>query len=87
MTLRENRYIIGILIPLLYEIGLIEAYVFFMVSRVELATRVVFFLILPPLILIFPSYIFYIYSPYIILKVTNVVEKYFQDLNQDVDQT
>ena len=86
MTLRENRYIIGILLPLLYEIGLIEAYVFFMVSRVELATRVVFFLILPPLILIFPSYMFYIYSPYIILKVTNVVEKYFQDLNQDVDQ-
>ncbi|MHA2166653.1 MAG: hypothetical protein ACXAAT_12400 [Candidatus Hodarchaeales archaeon] len=86
MTLRENRYIIGILLPLLFEIGLIEAYVFFMVSRVELATRVVFFLILPPLILIFPSYMFYIYSPYIILKVTNVVEKYFQDLNQDVDQ-
>ncbi|MHA2113487.1 MAG: hypothetical protein ACW98W_18640, partial [Candidatus Hodarchaeales archaeon] len=86
MTLRENRYIIGILLPLLFEIGLIEAYVFFMVSRVELATRVVFFLILPPLILIFPSYMLYIYSPYIILKVTNVVEKYFQDLNQDVDQ-
>ncbi|MHA2316972.1 MAG: hypothetical protein ACXAC6_04425, partial [Candidatus Hodarchaeales archaeon] len=69
MTLRENRYIIGILLPLLFEIGLIEAYVFFMVSRVELATRVVFFLILPPLILIFPSYMLYIYSPYIILKV------------------
>ncbi len=86
MTLRENRYIIGILLPLLYEIGLIEAYVFFMVSRAELATRVLFFLILPPLILIFPSYMIYIYSPYIILKVTNVVDKYFQDLNQDLDQ-
>ncbi|MCK4848090.1 MAG: hypothetical protein KAT16_03620, partial [Candidatus Heimdallarchaeota archaeon] len=86
MTLRENRYIIGILFPLLYEIGLIETYVFFLANRIELANRVELFLFLPPLILIFPSYMYYIYSPYIILKVTNAVEKYYQNLNQDVDQ-
>jgi len=80
MTLRENRYIIGILFPLLYEIGLIEAYLFFMANRVEL------FLFLPAIILIFPSYMYYVYSPYIILKVTNAVEKYYQNLNQDVDE-
>jgi len=80
MTLRENRFVIGILFPFLYEIGLIETYLFFMANRVEL------FLFLPTLFLIFPSYMYYLYSPYIILKVTNAVEKYHQDLNQDVDE-
>jgi hypothetical protein len=92
MTLRENRFIVGILFPLLYEVGLIEAYSFFLANKIQpengldLAVKVDLSLFLPMIILIFPSYMYYIYSPYIILKVTNAVGKYYQDINQDVDQ-
>jgi hypothetical protein len=80
VTLRENRFVIGILFPFMYEIGLIEAYLFFMANRVEL------FLFLPALFLIFPSYMFYVYSPYIILKVTKAAENYHKELSEDLDK-
>jgi ABC-type multidrug transport system fused ATPase/permease subunit len=80
VTLRENRFVVGILFPFMYEIGLIEAYLFFMANRVEL------FLFLPALFLIFPSYMFYVYSPYIILKVTKAAEKYHKELSEDLDK-
>ena len=91
MTIRENRFIIGILFPLLYEIGLIEAYSFFLANKIEqvtgldLANSVDLSLFLPVIILLFPSYMYYIYSPYVILRVTNAVGKYYQDMNQNVD--
>lgn len=80
MTLRENRFIIGILFPLFYEVGLIEAYLLFNPTGSEL------FLLLPALFLVFPSYFLYVYSPYIILRVTRAVEHYHQALNDDLDQ-
>ncbi|MHA2328580.1 MAG: hypothetical protein ACXACR_08675, partial [Candidatus Hodarchaeales archaeon] len=70
MSLRENRFLLGILFPLIYEIGLIEAYLFFMANRIEL------FLFLPSILLIFPAYIFYIYSPYLIVRISRAAEKY-----------
>ncbi|MHA1940320.1 MAG: hypothetical protein ACXABI_05895 [Candidatus Hodarchaeales archaeon] len=79
MPLRENRFILGILFPIIYEIGLIEAYLFFMANRIEL------FLFLPTIFLIFPSYMFYLYSPNIILKVTKASEKYYRTLCDDLD--
>ena len=36
MALRENRFVLGILFPIIYEIGLIETYLFFMANRIEL---------------------------------------------------
>ena len=80
MTLRENRFVLGILFPLFYEVGLIEAYLFFNPTGSEL------FVLLPALLLIFPSYMFYVYSPYVILKVTRVVEQYHKSLNDDLDR-
>ncbi|MFX1282503.1 MAG: hypothetical protein ACFFB5_02570 [Promethearchaeota archaeon] len=79
MTLRENRFVLGIIFPLIYEISLIEAYLFFMANRFEL------FLILPTILLVFPAYIFYIYSPYLIVRVSRAAEKYSQSLRQNMN--
>ena len=80
MTLQENRFILGILFPLLYEIGLIEAYLFFMANRIEL------FLFLPAILLVFPAYIFYIYSPYLIVRTSRAAENYSETLKQNIDR-
>lgn len=80
MTLRENRFILGILFPLLYEIGLIEAYLFFMSNRIEL------FLFLPTILLVFPAYIFYIYSPYLIVRISRAAENYSENLRENINE-
>lgn len=79
MTLRENRFVLGIIFPLIYEIGLIEAYLFFMANRFEL------FLILPTILLIFPAYIFYIYSPYLTVRISRAAENYSESLKQNMN--
>ncbi|UCG03088.1 MAG: hypothetical protein JSW11_03680 [Candidatus Heimdallarchaeota archaeon] len=80
MTLRENRFVLGVLFPLLYEIGLIGAYLFFMTDKFEL------FLLLPTILLIFPAYIFYIYSPYLIVRISRAAERYSESLRQNINQ-
>lgn len=80
MALRENRFVLGILFPIIYEIGLIETYLFFMANRIEL------FLFLPTIFLIFPSYMYYLYSPNLILKVTKASEKYYRTLCDNLDE-
>ncbi|MFX0014739.1 MAG: hypothetical protein ACFFB2_00935 [Promethearchaeota archaeon] len=80
MALRENRFILGILSPLIYEIALVEAYLFFMSNQIEL------FLFLPTILLIFPAYIFYIYSPYLIVGISRAAEKYSRELRQNIDR-
>ncbi|MHA2203240.1 MAG: hypothetical protein ACW991_06080 [Candidatus Hodarchaeales archaeon] len=80
MTLRENRFILGVLFPLFYEIGLIGAYLFFMTDKFEL------FLLLPTILLIFPAYIFYIYSPYLIVRISRAAERYSESLRQNINK-
>ncbi len=80
MALRENRFVLGILFPLMYEISLIEAYLFFMANKFEL------FLLLPTILLIFPAYIFYIYSPYLIVRISRAAEMYSESLRKNINQ-
>ncbi|MFW9855246.1 MAG: hypothetical protein ACFFFG_09295 [Candidatus Thorarchaeota archaeon] len=80
MSLRENRFFLGILIPLFYEVGLIQAYLLFMADRFES------FLLLPIFLLAFPAFILYIGSPYLILRITRAPEQYKAVLGQNIDK-
>lgn len=79
MALRENRFVLGILAPLLYEIALIQAYLFFMGNNIGL------FLYLPTILLIFPAYLLYIYSPYLIVRISRAAEQYSESLRQNIN--
>ncbi len=80
MSLRENRFVLGILFPIIIEIGLIQAYIFFMYREFQL------FLFLPSLLLIFPAFLFYVYSPYIIIRITRAAEVYSDVLRKNIDR-
>lgn len=80
MSLRENRFVLGILFPIIIEIGLIQAYIFFIYREFQL------FLFLPSLFLIFPAFLFYIYSPYLIIRITRATERYSGVLKRNIDK-
>lgn len=80
MSLRENRFVLGILFPIIIEIGLIQAYIFFMYNEFQL------FLFLPSLLFIFPAFLFYIFSPYIIIRITRAANIYSDALKQNIDK-
>ncbi|MHA1967637.1 MAG: hypothetical protein ACW964_07540 [Candidatus Hodarchaeales archaeon] len=80
MSVRENRFILGILFPIIIEIGLIQAYIFFMYNEFQL------FLFLPSLLLIFPAFLLYIFSPYIIIRITRAANVYSEALKQNIDE-
>ena len=80
MSLRENRFILGIILPVIYEIALIQSYLFFTQNEVLL------FLFLPGIIFIFPVYFFYIYSPYLIYRLSGVKQEYSTALIENIDE-
>ncbi|WP_455139717.1 hypothetical protein [Candidatus Hodarchaeum mangrovi] len=80
MSLRESRFILGIILPVFYEITLIQSYLFFTQNEVQL------FLFLPGIIFIFPVYFVYIYSPYLIYRLSGVNQVYSEALIKNIDE-
>lgn len=80
MSLRENRFVIGILLSILYEIGLVESYLIFRTQNIELS------LFLPMFLLVFPAFILYIFSPYVIIRLSGATTMYHSTLIKHMDQ-
>ncbi|MHA1227123.1 MAG: hypothetical protein ACTSPV_10320 [Candidatus Hodarchaeales archaeon] len=80
MGLRENRFVLGFVFPFLYEIALIESYLIFKGSEIQL------FLFLPAIVCVFPIYFLYIFSPYIISSLTGAVDSYSSILEHNIDE-
>ncbi|NHJ00950.1 MAG: hypothetical protein EAX86_02360 [Candidatus Heimdallarchaeota archaeon] len=81
MSLRENRFLLGILFPIIYEIGLIEAYLLILPGNAPPP-----FNLIPAIILLFPAFMFYVYSPYILFNLSRAQERYLEALKSDLDE-
>ena len=71
MSLRENRFLLGILFPIVYEISLIEAYLLILPENTPSP-----FNLIPAVILLFPAFMFYVYSPYILFNLSRAQDRY-----------
>ncbi len=71
MNLRYNRFVIGLVFPVIYEVLLLLSYFTFQFNQTPSLS-----IMLPLIFLTFPLLILYVFTPYIILTITQAERQY-----------